>query len=126
MKCLLSLFWGVLRSYLGYLLIYGPFLICFAVGYLQIFAKAEEKDEEMEWPSDFRLLVLHVFNMFLGTLELANITWADADKGQTRTVQLIYVFMFAVLIMLTLLNLLNALAIEGVNRRRKIISMKKF
>ena len=90
MKYSFSLFWGVLKSYVGYLLIYGVFLICFAFGFVQFFAKAE-KEEEMEWPSDFWLLVLHVFNMFLGTLELANITWADADKGETRTVQLIYV-----------------------------------
>ena len=107
------MFWGVLKSYVGYLLIYGLFLICFALGYLQMFAKAENEEE---WPSEFWLLVLHVFNMFLGTLELANITWANADAGYTHTVQLIYVFTFAVLIMLTLLNLLNALAIEDVNR----------
>ena len=114
MKGSFSLFWGVLKSYVGYLLIYGLFLICFAVGYLQMFAKAEEKDE-MEWPSEFWLLVMHVFNMFLGTLELANIQWAEAkDENYTQTVQLIYVFLFAVLIMLTLLNLLNALAIEDV------------
>ena len=116
MKGSFSLFWGVLKSYVGYLLIYGLFLICFAVGYLQMFAKAEKKDE-MEWPSEFWLLVMHVFNMFLGTLELANIQWAEArDERYTQTVQLIYVFLFAVLIMLTLLNLLNALAIEDVNR----------
>ena len=110
-----SLFWGVLKSYVVYLLIYGLFLICFAVGYLQMFAKAENADE-MEWPSEFWLLVLHVFNMFLGTLELASIKWADAAVGDTNKVQLIYVFIFAVLIMLTLLNLLNALAIADVNR----------
>ena len=109
-----SLFWGVLKSYVGYLLIYGLFLICFAVGYLQMFAKAEKKDE-MEWPSEFWLLVMHVFNMFLGTLELANIQWAEAkDDRWTQTVQIFYVFLFAMLIMLTLLNLLNALAIEDV------------
>ena len=110
-----SLFWGVLKSYVGYLLIYGLFIICFSFGYLQMFARAEEGNEE-EWPSQFLFLVLHVFNMFLGTLELANITWADPEEGFTRTVQLIYAFIFAVLIMLTLLNLMNALAIEDVNR----------
>ena len=111
----ISLFWGVLKSYIGYLLIYGLLLICFAVGYLQMFGKAEE-EEELAWPSGFLFLVMHVFNMFLGTLELENIKWADPEEGPSRRVQLIYVFIFAVLIMLTLLNLLNALAIDDVNR----------
>ena len=112
----ISLFWGVLKSYIVYLLIYGLFLICFAVGYLQMFNKAEDTDEKQAWPSDFFFLFMHVFNMFLGTLELASIKWADPHIGNTMKVQLIYVFIFAVLIMLTLLNLLNALAIEDVNR----------
>ena len=112
----ISLFWGVLKSYIGYLLIYGLFLICFAVGYLQMFEKAEDSQEKKEWPSEFLFLFMHVFNMFLGTLELASIKWADPDLGYTMKVQIIYVFIFAVLIMLTLLNLLNALAIEDVNR----------
>ena len=111
----ISLFWGVLKSYLVYLLIYSVFLICFAIGYLQMFEKAEEK-EEKAWPSEFFFLFVHVFNMFLGTLELADIKWANPDQGYTMKVQLIYVLLFAVLIMLTLLNLLNALAIEDVNR----------
>ena len=115
-KIYISLFWGVLKSYIGYLLIYGLFLLCFAVGYLQMFEKAEEPDEKMAWPAEFLFLLLHVFNMFLGTLELASIKWADSEQGYTMKVQIIYVFIFAVLIMLTLLNLLNALAIEDVNR----------
>ena len=112
----ISLFWGVLKSYIVYLLIYGLFLICFAVGYLQMFNQAESTEEKLGWPSDFFFLFMHVFNMFLGTLELASIQWADPEIGDTMKVQLIYVLIFAVLIMLTLLNLLNALAIEDVNR----------
>ena len=115
-KIYISLFWGVLKSYIGYLLIYGLFLICFAIGYLQMFSKADDEQEEKAWPSNFSSMFMHVFNMFLGTLELADIKWADSEKGYTMTVQLLYVLIFAVLIMLTLLNLLNALAIEDVNR----------
>ena len=85
------------------------------MGYLQMFGEAKE-EEGLEWPSRFLFMILHVFNMFLGTLELPNIKWADSEEGHTQRVQLIYVFIFAVLIMLTLLNLLNALAIEDVNR----------
>ena len=113
-KIYISLFWGVLKSYIGYLLIYGLFLICFAIGYLQMFSKADNDDEEKAWPSNFSSMFMHVFNMFLGTLELADIKWADPELGYTMTVQLMYVLIFAVLIMLTLLNLLNALAIEDV------------
>ena len=105
----------MLKAYVGYLLIYGLFLICFAVGYLQMFAQAENEDE---WPTEFGLMVLNVFNMFLGNLDLGNIPWEEDDKDkQGHTVQLIYLFIFAVLIMLTLLNLLNALAIEDVSTR---------
>ena len=63
-----------------------------------------------EYPDSYELMILKVFAMLLGEIELMNIPFSEL--AWQRCVEMLFLFTFLILIVLVLQNLLNALAFK--------------
>ena len=100
----INMFVGVLKSYTWYLVVYCFFLITFALSFFQMFPPAKE------YPDSYELMILKVFAMLLGEIELMNIPFSEL--AWQRCMEMLFLFTFLILIVLVLQNLLNALAFK--------------
>ena len=100
----INMFVGVLKSYTWYLVVYFFFLITFALSFFQMFPPSKE------YPDSYELMILKVFAMLLGEIELMNIPFSEL--AWIRCMEMLFLFTFLILIVLVLQNLLNALAFK--------------
>ena len=109
-KKYISMFNGVFKSFLGYFVIYGAFLVTFTIGFSWLLPLEDAKSDN-DWPSSNWLMLPKVFVMFTGEQEFMDIPFSE--PGSSNFVwEIIFFFGFVVLMVIVLLNLLNAVAIK--------------
>ena len=120
----ISMFIGVFRSFIGYFLVYLPFLFTFAFGFGMMLPLADP-NENADWPSTAWLLLPKVIVMFTGEQEFMDIPFSSDEAPGLLLLELLFCLVFLVLMVVILLNLLNALAVKDAGQMLDTAEMDK-
>ena len=110
-KMYISIFTGVFKSFMRYLAVYGLFLVTFAIGF-GLMLPLEDKGSNADWPQEGWLILPKIIVMFTGEMEFMDIPFHEENRG-LWFLELLFFLGFWVLMILVLLNLLNALAVKN-------------
>ena len=98
-----SMYKGVFKSFIWYFCFYSPLLWMFAIGFYIMLPEFGEED------GPFGMAATKVFVMVIGEVDFEDIKFMDGLKA---FVQVNYFLIFLLLVVVILLNLLNALAVK--------------
>ena len=121
----LSMFAGVFKSFIWYFAWYVPFLLSFTVGFALMLPPPPNGPNGPEYPDSFWILIPKVIVMFTGEQEFLNIPYAEQKNAFYQFLELFFYLVFLLLMVIVLMNLLNALAVKDAGEIKDSAEMDK-
>ena len=121
----ISMFTGVFNSFFGYFMVYGAFLITFAIGFgIMLPLSLENTKDAEDWPTSNWFILPKTIVMFTGEHEFMGIPFSN-DNIPLMLIEITFFLVFLILMVIILLNLLNALAVQDAGEMLKTAEMDK-